>query len=137
MPGCCYPITCIVSGLCRRGMRILPCRHFLRSSSRWKLIKTHFSKKLRTLHHEEWLTSSKIKHRESLIWQRRFWEHRIRDEDDYRHHMDYIHYNPVKHGLVSYANDWPYSTFHRYVQQGIYPADWGGGGIETAGQFGE
>ncbi len=53
----------------------------------------------------------------------------IRDEEDYRTHMDYIHYNPVKHGLVSRVNDWPYSTFHRYVAPGLYPANWGGGGV--------
>jgi putative transposase len=65
--------------------------------------------------------------RQGTIWQRRFWEHRIRDEADLRTHMDYIHFNPVKHGHVERVSDWPYSTFHRYVKSGIYPADWGGG----------
>ena len=60
------------------------------------------------------------------IWQRRFWEHLIRDEEDYQAHMDYVHFNPVKHGLVTRVVDWPYSTFHRLVEQGVYPADWGG-----------
>jgi len=60
------------------------------------------------------------------IWQRRFWEHLIRDEADYRAHMDYLHFNPVKHGHVTRVRDWPYSTFHRGVQDGVYPVDWGG-----------
>ncbi|GAX59219.1 transposase and inactivated derivatives [Candidatus Scalindua japonica] len=55
----------------------------------------------------------------------------IRDEDDYNRHMNYIHYNPVKHGLVSSVNDWPYSTFHRCVKKGLYPPDWGGDGTDT------
>ena len=58
------------------------------------------------------------------IWQRRYWEHLIRDEADYRAHMDYVHINPVKHGLVARVADWPYSTFHRLVEQGVYPPDW-------------
>jgi putative transposase len=61
------------------------------------------------------------------IWQRRYWEHLIRDEADYRAHMDYVHFNPVKHGWVTRVSDWPYSTFHRLVEQGIYPPDWAGG----------
>ena len=60
------------------------------------------------------------------VWQPRYWEHRIRDEQDFRRHLDYIHYNPVKHGWVERVSDWPYSTFHRYVKQGVYPVDWGG-----------
>nr|WP_288454134.1 transposase [uncultured Pseudomonas sp.] len=59
------------------------------------------------------------------VWQRRFWEHAIRDEDDWRRHMDYIHHNPVKHGLVARVSDWPHSSFHAYVQRGVYPPDWG------------
>nr|MCH9697037.1 transposase [Gammaproteobacteria bacterium] len=51
--------------------------------------------------------------------------HQIRDNNDYRRHVDYIHYNPVKHGLVSKVVDWPHSTFHRYVKQGVYPVHWG------------
>ncbi len=64
---------------------------------------------------------------EWAIWQRRFWEHTIRDDDDYRHHIDYVHWNPVKHGLVNNVADWPYSSFHRYVKAGLYPDDWAGG----------
>ena len=99
-------------------------------SQRWSLIKSRFSKQTKsTLHKPEWMNASKQKHRESTVWQRRFWEHLIRDEEDYRTHMDYIHYNPVKHGLVNRVNDWPYSTFHRYVAAGLYPANWGDGGV--------
>ena len=62
---------------------------------------------------------------EQAVWQRRFWEHQIRNEADFDQHVDYIHYNPVKHGLVDAPRDWPYSSFHRYVKDGTYPADWG------------
>ena len=58
------------------------------------------------------------------IWQRRFWEHVIRDDTDYAAHIDYCHINPVKHGLVKQVSDWPYSTFHHYVEQGLYPLNW-------------
>ena len=64
--------------------------------------------------------------RERGLWQRRYWEHLVRDEDDFRHHVDYIHFNPVRHGLVVSARDWPYSSFHRFVRDGIYPMEWGG-----------
>jgi putative transposase len=69
--------------------------------------------------------ASLIAKRERGIWQRRFWEHQIRDELDLQQHIDYVHYNPVKHALVSKVADWPYSTFHRYVRDGIYDDDWG------------
>ncbi len=65
--------------------------------------------------------------REQAVWQRRFWEHQIRDEHDFARHVEYIHYNPVKHGLVKSPRDWAYSSFHRYVKQGIYKSDWGTG----------
>jgi putative transposase len=71
------------------------------------------------------MTDSKERHRENTIWQRRFWEHRVRDNDDLHRHLDYIHFNPVKHGLVTNPADWPYSTFHRYEKQGLYPPNWG------------
>ncbi|MDM8350615.1 transposase [Pseudomonas sp. sp1636] len=68
------------------------------------------------------------------IWQSRFWEHLIRDERDLANHIDYIHFNPVKHGLVQRVIDWPYSRFHRFVSQGVLPADWAGGdGRDIAG----
>lgn len=62
---------------------------------------------------------------EQAIWQRRFWEHRIQDEVDFMRHVDYIHYNPVSHGLVEAPKDWAYSSFHRFVQNGMYVEDWG------------
>jgi putative transposase len=74
---------------------------------------------------------------EAALWQRRFWEHTIRDERDFERHVDYIHFNPVKHGLVGRVRDWPYSSFHRYVRQGLLPADWAGDMREGAVDFGE
>ncbi|MGH8517631.1 MAG: REP-associated tyrosine transposase, partial [Panacagrimonas sp.] len=66
--------------------------------------------------------------REACFWQRRFWEHTIRDDEDFERHVAYIHYNPVKHGLVGSVREWPYSSFHRFVQRGLVAEDWGGGG---------
>jgi len=90
-------------------------------SLRWRLIKRYFSE---SLPRTEYRTAVRQQRRERGIWQRRFWEHLIRDEADYRAHMDYVHYNPVKHGLVCHARDWPHSTFHRCVAEGFYPLDW-------------
>ena len=67
-----------------------------------------------------------MKKGERGLWQRRFWEHTIRDENDLYRHLDYIHFNPVKHEYVRQVVDWPYSTFHSYVKRGIYPRDWCG-----------
>jgi len=107
-------------------------------AKRWGMIKAGFSKQAKNLfHREEWLNDSKAKRRESTIWQRRYWEHQIRNEQDYQRHMDYLHYNPVKHGWVKRAIDWPYSTFHRYVKQGIYAEDWGDVVEMEMGEFGE
>ena len=92
-------------------------------------IKTHFSRQIKKSA-EEIINHSRSKKRERGIWQRRFWEHRIRDELDYRRHMDYIHYNAVKHGYVNSPIDWPYSTFRKRVEEGVYSADWGGVGID-------
>jgi putative transposase len=94
-------------------------------SKRWGLIKAKFSKDGKELFHEQQAVNpSRIKRREAAIWQRRFWEHGIRDDEDYGRHVDYIHYNPVKHGLVARVMDWPYSTFHRYVKEEFYPENW-------------
>lgn len=82
-------------------------------------------------------TPSRVRRREIGFWQRRFWEHRIRDDADYARHVDYVHYNPVKHDLVARLADWPYSTFHRDARLGIYPPDWAGGALETNGDYGE
>ncbi len=72
------------------------------------------------------------------VWQRRYWEHTIRDEDDYAAHMDYVHFNPVKHGLVSSkVADWPHSTFRQAVTKGFYPAQWAAEDGVMEGEFGE
>ena len=95
-------------------------------SARWSGIKRRFTILAKhKFHKPEWMNASKQTHREGTIWQRRFWEHQIRDDNDFERHVDYIHNNPVKHGLVKRAAEWPYSTFHRYVVQGVYPVDWG------------
>ena len=90
---------------------------------RLRLINASFSK---ALPRQEWLSTVRRRRGERGIWQRCFWEHLIKDEADYRAHMDYVHINPVKHGLVRVAKDWPYSTFHRLVAAGVYPIDWAG-----------
>jgi putative transposase len=90
-------------------------------STRWHDIKARFAAQLSR---GERLSARRLKKGERGIWQRRFWEHVIRDEADYERHADYIHYNPVKHGQVTRVADWPYSSFHRYVERGIYSQDW-------------
>lgn len=96
-------------------------------STRWMLIKRAVSLVCREKYRRaDWVTASKLKHRESTIWQRRFWEHQIHDENDFARHVDYIHFNPVNHGHVQNCSDWPYSTFHRYVRNEIYANDWSG-----------
>jgi len=82
-------------------------------------------------------SASRSKRREGAIWQRRFWEHRIRGQADLNRCIDYLHWNPVKHGHVNRVFDWPYSTFQRFVRQGLYPVDWGGQGVIEDGAFGE
>jgi putative transposase len=92
-------------------------------SERVRRLKAYFSAQI-TKH--EPVKASLARKGERGIWQRRFWEHLIRDEADYVRHIDYIHINPLKHGHVKQVKDWPYSTFHRYVKNGDLPADWGG-----------
>ena len=89
---------------------------------RWRLIKTWFSRNLPLGEHRR---ASRVDKGERGIWQRRYWEHLIRDEIDFARHVDYIHWNPVKHGFVARAKDWPYSTFHRFVRDGVLTEDWG------------
>ncbi|MGR8953333.1 MAG: REP-associated tyrosine transposase [Gammaproteobacteria bacterium] len=90
---------------------------------RWRLIKLLFSKGLpRT----ERLSSVRHRRAERGIWQRRYWEHTIMSERDFSQHIDYVHVNPMKHGYVKQVCDWPYSSFHRYVREGILPVDWCG-----------
>ncbi len=88
-------------------------------ATRWRLIKTWFTK-----HCDAQL-------RQPAVWQQRYWEHQLRDEFDFAQHVDYIHYNPVKHGYSESPIDWPHSSFHRHVQAGIYPANWGQGMAEV------
>jgi putative transposase len=96
-------------------------------SMRWAVIKRLVSLSCKEHYHRpDWMTASKIKHRESTIWQRRYWEHCITTEADYLNCMNYMMMNPVKHGLVKQVKDWRYSTFHRDVKRGIYPINWGG-----------
>jgi REP-associated tyrosine transposase len=97
------------------------------------VIKAGFS---RGLHETVPRTSSERTRRERGLWQRRYWEHAIHDEADLERHIDYIHFNPVKHGHVSQVHDWPYSSFHRYAEKGILPADWAAAG-DIEGEFGE
>jgi len=92
-------------------------------ATRWRLIKMDFSKGLPAT---ERRSAVRVRRGERGIWQRRYWEHVIRDDADFRAHMDYVHINPVKHCLVARVVDWPYSTFHRLVVQSVYPADWAG-----------
>jgi putative transposase len=101
---------------------------------RWSLIKSKFS---RALPVDAGRTASKIAKRERGIWQRRYWEHAVRDENDLARHIDYIHFNPVRHGHVQRVRDWPHSSFGRYVARGALPADWGGDMKEMPGKFGE
>ncbi len=101
---------------------------------RWRLFKSTFS---RSVPAGEAISTSRLIKGERGIWQRRFWEHTIRDEGDFERHIDYVHINPHKHGLVTRVRDWPYSSFHRMVKLGIYPEDWGGDASKLDGDFGE
>jgi putative transposase len=103
-------------------------------SLRWRLIKSAFS---HGLPRGERISASRASKGERGIWQRRYWEHTLRDEADFERHVDYIHFNPVKHGHVRRVQDWPHSSFHRMVEPGVYPLDWAGDALGEAGAFGE
>jgi putative transposase len=103
-------------------------------ATRWRLIKSAFS---RSLPAAELISNSRAAKGERGIWQRRYWEHTIRDARDFARHVDYIHINPVKHRLVTRVKDWPYSSFHRMVRLGIVPEDWAGDVLNEDGDFGE
>lgn len=103
-------------------------------SMRWSHLKSIFTRGLPAAQER---SLSKWVKRERGIWQRRFWKHRIRDEADLRRHIDDIHYNPVRHGLVSRLVDWPCSSFHQYVRHGLLPADWSGDAIDDGDRYGE
>ena len=102
-------------------------------STRWRLIKNRFA---RELPKQERLSPVRTARRERGIWQRRFWEHLIRDEGDYARHIEYCYINPLKHRLVTRIGDWPHSSFHRDVRAGLFPADWAGD-VNMYGEFGE
>ncbi len=86
-------------------------------SGRWREIKKRASR---------YIAPQTNKCNERLVWQKRFWEHLIRDDEDWKNHVDYIHFNPVKHGLVESVADWPWSSFSRAVENGWYDSNWGG-----------
>ena len=94
-------------------------------SIRWSMIKRRFTRQWLTLHQPPVQPTARMRRkREPGVWQRRFWEHLIRDQNDMANHMDYIHYNPIKHSLAECPHHWPYSTFHRWTQEGAYRSDW-------------
>ncbi|MGZ8309682.1 MAG: REP-associated tyrosine transposase [Rhodoplanes sp.] len=101
--------------------------------NRWRLIKRRFTAAVA----KAGAFVGRHRNGEHALWQRRFWEHTIRDERDFERHIDYIHFNPVKHGLVARVRDWPHSSFHRYVRRGLMPEDWGGDAGRDQTGFGE
>jgi putative transposase len=102
-------------------------------SGRWRRIKGLFTREAV----RRGAACERDRRGEYTLWQRRFWEHTIRDDADFGRHVDYIHYNPVKHGLVAEVRSWPYSSFHHYVRQGLLPEDWGGTAQTPIVGFGE
>ncbi|HEY6256059.1 MAG TPA: transposase [Xanthobacteraceae bacterium] len=102
-------------------------------SGRWRRIKSVFTRQAVA----RGAPAKRSSRGEYSLWQRRFWEHTIRDDRDFERHVAYIHYNPVKHGLVKQVSDWPHSSFHRYVQNGIVPEDWAGTAESKSTAFGE
>lgn len=114
--------------------------HDVRYAARWAVVKSWVTKGCGSLFSSgEKINISRSNRKEGGVWQRRFWEHVIRDEADFHRHLDYLHFNPVKHGYVKTPMDWPYSTLHRFVAQGMYPDNWGGGGADeySPDNFGE
>ncbi|MES2354165.1 MAG: transposase [Pseudomonadota bacterium] len=102
-------------------------------SGRWRMIKSRFTRLLV----KQGANITRNKKGEYDVWQRRYWEHTIRDYAGLQRHVDYTHYNPVKHGFVTRVSDWPYSSFHRYVGEGLLPPDWAGVDVEDDKGFGE
>ena len=99
----------------------------------WGLIKSSFSRQIPAI---ERVSNSRQRKGERGVWQRRFWEHLIRDDADYENHIDYIHYNPVKHGYVKRACDWQHSSIHRYIKAGVLNAHWGCGAMDFVADVG-
>ena len=100
---------------------------------RWRRIKGDFSSALI----KAGLDVRRWPNGDLALWQRRFWEHTIRDDHDFARHVDYVHFNPLKHGLVRRVRDWRFSSFHRYVREGLLPHDWAGDTSENGTDFGE
>lgn len=103
-------------------------------STRWRLIKTAFIKQFPDKFIVQ--NANRKNKKQQKIWQHRGWEHCLRDEQDFQQHIDYIHYNPVKHGYVKHAGDWKYSSIHRYIKFGVLNNDWGGGELAFADGIG-
>ena len=103
-------------------------------SLRWRLLKTKFSDAFESL---ENISASKKRRREKGIWQRRFYEHTVCDDADLRRCVDYVYFNPVKHGLVNSVKEWPFSSFHRDVRRGLFALDWGGSKESSVMNLGE
>ena len=101
-------------------------------ATRWRLIKTWFTKHCDPALRQK-PSDVQVKRREQALWQHRYWEHMLRDERDFERHVEYIHYNPVKHGYALSPSDWPHSSFGRYVEAGIYEANWGCGRVDFEG----
>jgi putative transposase len=102
-------------------------------AGRWRAIKARFVRHLAAAG----VALGRNGKGEATVWQRRYWEHTLRDETDFAAHCDYIHYNPVKHGLVARPADWPHSSIHRFIERGLYPADWAVGVQPAGNDFGE
>ncbi len=98
-----------------------------RYPTRWMRIKEEFTKAWLERGGEELPQSaSRRRHRQRGVWHKRYWEHTVRDEEDLKRCVDYVHWNPRKHGLVARVRDWEWSSFHRFVREGEYGIDWGG-----------
>ncbi|WP_068830932.1 REP-associated tyrosine transposase [Pseudomonas sp. BMS12] len=96
-------------------------------ATRWRLIKSAVTRRCGgAFHQPDYLTTRRMAKGCGTLWQHRYWEHLLRDKRDFRQHLDYLHYNPVKHGLVERVADWPWSSFHRWLHAGRYPREWGG-----------
>jgi len=102
-------------------------------SGRWKRIKAYFTHRLVAAG----VPVERHRNGEYALWQRRFWEHTIRSDIDFERHVDYVHFNPVKHRLVTRVGDWPYSSFHLYVRRGLLSPDWAGDVDDPTRDFGE
>ena len=98
--------------------------------TRWAWVKKEFTKRyLATGGVEQPQSDSRREHRRRGVWQRKYWEHSIEDENDFDSHFDYLHWNPTKHGYAKCPSEWPHSSFHRWVRTGVYPRNWGCGSI--------